>query len=671
MAGIVQESLFINEWKDKMKRLINLRYGNKDLSKHKVDAYLNNVLEEKLHSPNVTIINNYTNVEVKSDILSTIDLIRKNNLIIGGAGVLYCQHGLKRNVLLGYIKELKTLRNHHKSMRKTFEKCSFGWIMQDIFQGKVKTKTNALYGVHGYVGFQLYNRFIAEAITNCGRQIICTAVMAFENFLAGGVQLNTEGELYLYIDRISAEYTKKYSSKIDCSIFHFDDIDTAVMKRLISKCSFNVTDEFIISLQDMISNLSYEEKVMIYYKNNLYEFSSNQFILDKLRYVVNTLDNLRSPNIESIEDASVVDVIKDIDEFYEVFVIYDYPIYDRVRKAMYTDRSAVLYVDTDSNFLALDKWVRFIKGTVLGCIYNKPEREVDFIAVNLMTIFLGNVINKALHTLCRYMNITEKYADMLKMKNEFYLERILFTNVKKRYTSNAILQEGELLRNGEGMAEIKGFDFKKSVTKPFVTKYFTDICLNDILRVKEINVENIFQKMLLLQKDIEESMKNGESKYYKQANIQNIEYYKRPYSTQGIRAVIFWNCVCPEYAMDLPTDLDIIPTIDIGGAKTKKGAFKNQKNITWFKSQYPEAYKRIEAGIYNNPNPLIANMSLTYIAKPKNTDIQLPEWFSSIVNTEKIVLDTLKLFYPILESLGLKLLKTNASTHYMTNIVEL
>lgn len=664
--------LFIDEWKDKMRKLIKIRFKNQNLDKDKIEAYLNKIIKEKLKNPEVIIHNNYTNNQANSTVLDMIDLVRKNNLIIGGAGVLYRQHGEKKNVLFGYIAELKMLRNLHKNARKKFEKGEYMWMMEDIFQGKVKTKTNSLYGVHGYSGFQLYNRYIAEAITNCGRQIICTAVMAFENFLAEGIIFNTESEIYQYIERICREYKKKYNSNLDCSIFTFDDIDTTVIKRLLSKCGFDQTDEFIINLQEIISNLSYEEKVMLYYKNNLYEFSKNKFIKDKLKFIIDSIDDFKAPDLDLLKEfPDIIEVIKDVWDFYEVFVLYDYPMYDRVRKAMYTDRKAVLYVDTDSNFLALNKWVQFIRHDILQEEFNKPEKVTDFISVNVLVYYLGNVIHKALHTLCYNMNITEKYADMLVMKNEFYLERILFTMVKKRYISNAILQEGDLLGKGEGLSEIKGFDFKKSVTKPFVTEYFTNICSKDIMKDKEINVENIFQKMLLLKKDIEDSMKNGESKYYKQANIQDVDYYKIPYSNQGVRSVIFWNTLCPEYAIELPNDMDIIPTIDLGGEKNKKGIYKNHKNIEWFKAKYPEEFKKIEKEIYNNPNPLIAKMALTYIAKPKNADIVLPPWFSDIINTEKVVLDTLKLFYPILESLGMRLLKTNAKTQYMTNIVEL
>lgn len=658
---MAEEAIFITEWKDKMREIIYARYGL-NLSRKKIDAYLDKVIEKNIYNPKVAVVNNYTNQEVKTNVLDLIDIIRKHNLIIGGGGVLYHQHGSKDNILLDYILDLQRLRKHHKNERKKYKEDTDEWLMEDIMQGNVKVKVNSLYGIHGYPLFYLYNRFIAEAITNCGRQIIATAVMTFENFLSGSILFNTENEVYMYINRIANEADKV---KMHTEIFDTDNIEHKIMKKLVNKCAFDPSDEFIININAIVDNLTMEQKILLFYKNNLFEFSRNSFIRDKLRYIIDTLDELKAPEMSEIKNDSVRDAINAVWEFYSVFVLYDYPIFDRVRKAMYTDRKNVLYVDTDSNFLALNEWVCFCKNEVLLNQFNKDEKTIDFISVNLIAIFLSRVIDRGLHTLAYNMNVTEKYADVLTMKNEFYLEKIVFTDAKKRYISNAILQEGKLLGDGLGKPEIKGFDFKKASVKPFVRDYYTNICLNDILRSKKIDVEVIFQKILALQKDIEESMKRGESKYYKQANVQIVEHYKKPYSSQGICAVILWNALCPEYTLELPTDVDIVPIKPLGNVKG------NRKNVEWFREKYPDAYRLLETNIYNNPNPLIANMGLKYIAKPKNSNITLPVWFADIVDTQKVVLDITKLFHPILKSLGLKILKTDASTEYMTNIVDL
>ena len=138
-----------------------------------------------------------------------------------------------------------------------------------------------------------------------------------------------------------------YDTNMDYSLFQIDDIEHKVMQRLVNVCAFRPTDEFLYTLKEMVNNLEYGEKVLLFFKNNLYEFSRLPFIFEKLKYIVNNLDELRAPDRKKLEK-NFPDILQLIDEvwaFYQEFVLYDFPIYDRVRKAMFTDRDSVLYVD--------------------------------------------------------------------------------------------------------------------------------------------------------------------------------------------------------------------------------------------------------------------------------------------------------------------------------------
>lgn len=682
-----KEAIALIKWKEKMKEIIKMRYG-KDykLDKEKIDKCLDKIIKDNIYNPRVTLVNNYTNMISRTDVLSIIDLIENNNLIIGGSGVLYLPHSVKENPLIGFILHIMEKRKFHKKERNKYEKGTDEWFMEDLLQLIYKIVINSLYGVTGYPGFTLYNRYVAESVTNQGRQIICTAAEAFENFLADAVNFATESELYTFITNIHNEYKDKYKGKLDVSIFNQENLPYRVTKRLINKCKFDMSDESVINIENIIKDRSNEELILLLYKNNVAEFNQNQFIKDKYKFVIENLDELTKPDINSIKNDEIAQVIYDIWDFYEVFVLYNYPIFDRVRKAMYIDKKAVLYADTDSNFIGLNRMITFMKKDILNNTFNKPEREVDFICVNLITYFLGCVVDKALKTLCKYMNVSDEYAKLLSMKNEFYMEKILFIDKKKRYISNAILQEGQLLKDGEGIPEIKGFDFKKSTVKPFVTEYFTNICVNDILKAKEIDVESIFLKMLKLRTDIETSMRKGESKYFKQSNVQLLTHYKRPYSTQGVTAITLWNSLCPKYAIELPSDVDVIPIKDLtykapaGFTKMEENEkweherkldlFSN-KNIKWFSETFPEEFRRLRKEIYENPDLTVRHMSLKYIAKPKNVDLVLPEWFGVLMDTEKVVLDMIALFAPIADTLGLKCLKPSSTVTCLTNMIDL
>lgn len=669
-----KEAVFITKWKGEMKRRLKLRFPDKKLSEKKVERYLDSCIHAYMVNPKVEVVNNYRNKKVETDLLSLIDTIEDQDLIIGGNAVLYVQHDTdsRPNYMYQYIVSKQGLRNSYKAQRKPHEKASRLWTYYDNLQNATKIIINGLYGIHGYAGFILYNRFLAESITNMGRQIITTAVMSFENFLSGSIKYNTEEEIYQYITNIVNEY----DPKLDYGLFEVKNIKNKIFDKIMNLCAFNPSQSFIRHVKEMIDHLNYGELILLYYKNNLYDFSKVPFIYEKLKYITSNLDELKEPSYDKIKDPVIVDMIHEVWAFYETFVLYDYPIHDRVRKAMFTDRNNVLYVDTDSNFLGLNEWVNFIKQDVLDNKYTQPEKEMDFISVNLAALFLAEVIDRGLHTLCKHMGTHKEHADRLKMKNEFYLSRMMFVeNTKKRYISISILQEGDLIRDGLGMIDIKGFDFKKSVTKEHIRNIYSDICENDILRADKIDVEGIYLKVLKLKKEIEDSLKAGESQFFKQANVNIIEHYKKPWSVQGIKGVYLWNALCPDYQMELPTDCDIVPIHDISGPKydanRKRHIWTNERFVAEFQEKFPDAFDRLESEIYSNGDQQIREMDLNCLAKPKNEEIPIPNWFSFILDYEKVVMDDLNLISPILNSLGLHVLKTNSKSEYITNIIDL
>ena len=91
----------------------------------------------------VTLVNNYTNSVAKTDILSIIDLIENNHLIIGGGGVLYAQHSVKFNPLIEYITYIMAQRKLKKKERAKYDKSSYEWLMADISQLNYKIIINS------------------------------------------------------------------------------------------------------------------------------------------------------------------------------------------------------------------------------------------------------------------------------------------------------------------------------------------------------------------------------------------------------------------------------------------------------------------------------------------------------------------------------------------------
>lgn len=666
-----------DKWKCEMRKLLKMKYGNK-YTKTEIDSKLDIIIDKNLKNPNVSVFNNYSNTSVRTNLLDLTDSIEQNQLIITGGGCLFMPHGTKPNILIDFILEIMKRRKDAKKMRKNFDKGSDGWLKWDIAQLLNKLVINSLYGCMGYPGFLLYNVFTAEAITAQGRHIITTAINMVEGFLGAAFFFVDENELNHYLYTVHEEY-KRYGN-LDVSSFGVTDYLPLAYDKLIDKSKFTMNEKQKNRLLEMLSNKPQGELALLYYKNNLLEFSKLDVIKSKFKYIIENNGLLSFCEMELLKDDEMRKVTKEIWDLYEVFVLYNYPVNDRIRKAMYLPKTKALYTDTDSVFVSVSHLVEYVKNEVLHG--NNPmasNNDLTFTSVNLMLIFINIAIDRALKTLCSSTNIEPEWAVKLGMKNEFYLKRILFVEKKKRYISLSVLQEGQLLGGGKGKPEIKGFEFIKSNTKPYLRDFYTKMATEEILESENINPNRIFRKMAQLKSDIEYGMSHGDSKFYKQSKVKTPENYKNPFSTQGITAVMLWNAICPNNQIELPADVNIVPIKSLKMDKPKRESptevihddpFKN-KNIAELEHKYPEVYQRIYNQIYSNTNPLIRYMSISSIALPKNTDINIPQYVFDLINYDEIVTTSIQLFLPVMESLGIHSIPTTANTSHMTNIIPL
>lgn len=675
----MNDHFVLNKWKNEMSNLISMRYGNK-YTKSEINTKLDDIINHKCIDRPISLFNNYTNTSTRTTILELTDVIEKNGLIITGGGCIFLPHGTKPNILIDFIIEIMKRRKDAKKMRKNFDKGTDGWLKWDIAQLLNKLVINSLYGCCGYPGFALYNVFTAEAITAQGRHIITTAINMVEGFVGGAFFFTDENELNHYLHNISTEY-KTYGN-LDVSGFEINDYLPLAYDKLIKNSMFDMSEKSKHALKKMLEKKDQGELALLYYKNNLLEFSKLDVVKSRFKHIIENNGLLSFCEMELLKNDAMRKVTKEIWDLYEVFVLYNYPVNDRIRKAMYLPKTRALYTDTDSVFVSVCHLVDYIKKEVMHG--NNPmasDEDLTFTSVNLMLIFINIAIDRALKTLCSSTNIEPEWATRLGMKNEFYLKRILFMEKKKRYISLSVLQEGQLLGGGKGKPEIKGIEFIKSTTKPYLRDYYTNIATEEILYADEISPNRIFKKMADLKADIEYGMSHGDSKFYKQSKVKTPDNYKNPFSTQGITAVMLWNTICPNMQIELPADVNIVPIKSLQQSKpegSKNGPtkvvytdlFKNP-NVAELSEKYPEVYERINNEIYLNENPLIRYMNMSSIALPKNTNIEIPQYVFDLINYDEIISSSIQLFLPVMESLGIKALPSSTNTSHMTNIITL
>ena len=715
----IKDSSYLLEWKRRMKELIRMHYEPERISDKRIERYLDEKIEENLTDPGLILVNNYTNKVSRTTLLKLIELIRTNRLIMAGGGCLFLPHDMKKNLLIEFILHIMAARKDAKNKRKLYPKGSDEWAELDRAQLSYKLVINSLYGCLGYPGFIMFNIFLAEAITNQGRLIISTAINCVENFLGDGFAFESPADLFNTIYTIKREYEKRFPDGMNrktvdtfSASFNTTTLSTMCLNRYIKHCIFKVSDDVIEELGNMFARMDTGMLLLMYFKNNIMQFSRLPFIKAKFKALIEQQGVLMFCEDESFGRGDTDDekamtrkmilpILEEIWGFYDVFVHYNYPIYDKLRKAMYLDKGKSLYTDTDSVFISLDEFMQYI----MHDVFTSPdelgmtEDEYNFTAANVTLAIVNRAIDASMKTLCASQGIGPEYAKLLKMKNEFFFKRIMFADVKKRYISLALLQEGQYLYDLEtgtpGLPEIKGYDFKKNGTKPFVRDFYTNLCMDEILTPKEINPTRVFKKFLNFKELMEKEIRNGNFDFFRQSNVKKPEYYKNPFSTQGVCSILLWNALMPDKRLEFPTDVNIVPikSLTWSLAASTKTALANQsvvsaldgtpaavravvrmpydtnKNVDWYRDHYPQGYELLATGIYKSINPLIQHMTLTSIAVPKTMDYELPEYVTALFDIESVINNALNLGIPLLRSIGIQSFKASATIEHVSNMV--
>ena len=149
---------------------------------------------------------------------------------------------------------------------------------------------------------------------------------------------------------------------------------------------------------------------------------------------------------------------------------------------------------------------------------------------------------RELHRLTTYAKTTE-----------FYFLSALLTPNRRNYADYQSIQEGNTIPESERLA-VMGMQINKTTLPEDIKQKMQDILVEEILTADNIDQVNIMKKLIILEKDIFNSIMNKETKYYKPDNIASINSYsKNPYEVNGIVAAMIYNALRDD---DMPATQD-------------------------------------------------------------------------------------------------------------------
>lgn len=697
-------SEIITEYKNVLKRTIPLAFPN--LLDVEIEDAINYSIKKRFKNTDISINNNYKNKNVNSTLYDICNYILSKQPIMTSQGVLFQRHANTINPLYeladGFIVERKAMK---KKMFK-YPKGSSDYEKYNLLQSLLKIDVNGLYGVIGQKTSLLFNLYVAASITVQGRSCISASALLFESFFNNNVPFGSFDEIITFIDNVRKE-TRTYND---------NDIldDNISLEETFFQITTNVgfgyvpTEEEMLILWNMLSRVSQQDLNRIFYKNNLFNFMDNSSMQKSIKYI---LCSLKMPFLDPNTVPSEIKV--ELEEFWYIikeYVYYDQQIIDRLDKLDSLIRSVVAIIDTDSTILSFDGWyhyildcikdidstqmpikkelidvVKFVKRDEFGDLplinpveFVDTPTEYDFYndeiiemqrSINPLKVIPQDGLTYSIINIMGYcasqmiLDYMQKYTEnsnsadpsrscLLIMKNEFYFGRLFLTDAKKNYASTQLLQEGNKIPVEESL-DVKGLPaFTKSTMNAKTRTQLKKILYETIMTPNEIDQLHVLKELAKVEKQMYNSIQNGEKEYYKPARIKSISAYENPMRIQGIKASLAYNSIKePENdAINLEERNSVIIIKCI----------ITPKNASQIITTYPDVYRRM-IELMKRPE---YDGEISAIAIPLTEEV--PKWILPFVDYTNIISDNVSLFP--LESIGIY--RGNDNNNH-TNILQL
>lgn len=689
------KSKFLESYKeDAVNSLLQM---NPTWDKNEVEKIVVKEMKKSFQNPSVEIDNNYTRNHDTTTLLTVMDWSLENEPIVAGNGTFYKnQHQAENPVaemLDGFLIKRKATK---KEMFKIEDKTSDRYKDLDLQQSIYKVNANSYYGASGMKASAFYSTWSGGATTASAQSVISTCYSTFEAFIADNFQFYDLNECIHWLNIVKKQIDDNPETDEWLCPHTLEDVFLKLKGMFIEW-----KDKYEEPLLMYLINLDENEINRIYYRNRLQEFTLDHPIILELHKdildevvlypIVDEKDKNWEDNIpkqfrgkfdkaskynkfvctEAFMDPnnvpeSIKDKVKKLSEYYFKYVYTQYMVFDRIYRLKNFGRKSVVVIDTDSNILALDEWIEFAVEN-FAKYSDKPKENIEFILINTITYTLTDVITDTLLYYGKCSNIPEEYRSRYNMKNEFFMRRLIISEVKKRYMSLFKLREGNLLNPPK--TDIKGFDFMKSTTSDVCNEIFTRLSEDYLLKSDKIDVKALREELKELEKDVLEDISVGNLTYLPIANAKELSAYADPGSEQSVRGVIVWNLINPDEQIELPSKVKML-----------KLTLFREEDLEPMKKTHPEIYEIIKQNVFHDESGIFVTKSvkngklhvnskgLQVLAIPSYGSI--PDWCKPYIDYGSVVGSILSPFKSVTDLLKINCLSTGYKSNGINREVE-
>jgi hypothetical protein len=316
-------------------------------------------------------------------------------------------------------------------------------------------------------------------------------------------------------------------------------------------------------------------------------------------------------------------------------------------------RRSALTSDTDSTIFTVQDWVLWHQGW-LGF-----DEKCNAVAASMVFLAAQTII----HVLARMsanFGIVEKYIHKVAMKNEFKFDVFIPTQVAKHYFALIGCQEGNLFKDYK--KEIKGVHLKASNAPRFVMKEAEKMMLfimNSVLRGEKIKIKEILKTIGDIERQIFTAIGEGGYQFFRMGQIKPPESYAKSAEESPYQQYVMWNEVFgPKYGVAPPVPYTCVKIATDLDTPTKTKEWLDTLEDRMLAERMENYMKRMNKRYLGSVQLPEQNLQTHGI----------PNEILKVAGVRKIVADATKVFYIILETLGIymqndKLTRLVSDTH--------
>jgi len=617
-----------------------------------------------------------------TSLLGYIKSVKVKGDILAPSFTVYFNPNKKESLHSSFATDNVNKRSKHKylafdyKMNKNMQK----FEEHNVIQKTLKIFNNALSGGYGSKATMLYNPSAHYTLTSITRGMAGIGNAISEMMITGNRHYKdpttTMGHILACASKTDVDKIKKVILRYNLHVPTADEVMDDVIIPSIKRYWRSIVKE--MEIYKTLKYMNGYERAAVMYVNDLHHLAkyNDKYVRDMFDKILHTDIDISSDKYEAIlkdtpdwitnllihvrvddlkgkkyeidkldKDVAIKSAktalasmltFEEYSDFIQAFFVTKVfpPSIAHIKEMV---RESIVLSDTDSTCATYQSWAEWYAGKMVI-----TPTTIGVTAI-VMT-FTTQAIDHYIKVMAGNMNIGSDKLSILKMKNEFFWDVFVSTDVAKHYFSMIKVQEGNAFDKGD--LEVKGVHLIASQIYEGVRKIATDMMIDILTKIgnnEKLSINEYLQQVAGVETMIIDMIKKSSIDVFKTEKIKEEKAYKLTADKSPFFHYNLWNMIFGEKygkAPD-PTYLAIKVPVVLDTKADMKRYIESLED--------KEMAKRYKIIMEENGKDVVKSYRLPLL---KMKEVGIPKEIYDIIDIDRIVKDNCSILYIILNTIG-------------------